>query len=229
MYNEKKTAPESAKILCSFFDQKEGLDYEIIFSDDGSTDFSYEAVKKLGLPNVKAIRYDDNRGKGSAVREGIVASEGKVVIYTDCDLAYGTDALYQMYQRLVSDDIDIVIGSRNIGSNGYEGYTVLRKLMSKSYIKLLSFVAGFHYSDSQCGIKGFTSGAAKKIFEKCAVNGFAFDLEVLLIADREGLKINEMPVKVINHRQSDSKVHPIKDAFKMLSDLNRIKKNIKKQ
>ena len=82
-------------------------------------------------------------------------------------------------------------------------------------------------SDSQCGIKGFRRDAAKKIFSNCEVDRFAFDLEVIMIANKVGYRIEEMPVKIINHRES--KVNVLRDSFKMLRDVRRMKKRIKRQ
>ena len=119
------------------------------------------------------------------------------------------------------------MGSRNLSKDGYEGYTVFRKLASKTYIKVIAVAAGFKLTDSQCGIKGFRADIAKKIFSNCEVDRFAFDLEVIMIATKLGAQIKEMPVKIINHREST--VHVLGDSVKMLRDVYRMKKRIKKQ
>ena len=85
---------------------------------------------------------------------------------------------------------------------------------------------GFKLSDFQCGCKAFTKEAAKKIFSLCEIDGFAFDLEALMLAEKSGYKIVEIPVKIINHRES--KVNIVKDTLRMLSDLRKIKKRIRK-
>ena len=121
---------------------------------------------------------------------------------------------------------DMLIGSRNIGKDGYEGYTFLRKIMSKVYIKVLCITGGFKLSDSQCGFKAFRAQTAEEIFSKCKVNGFAFDFEAILWATKLEKKINEMPVKIINHRESS--IRPFRDTLKMLRDLRKIKKDVKK-
>lgn len=228
MYNEEKNAVATATSLSEYLDEKfpDG-DYEIVFSDDGSRDSCAELLKKAELPHVRIVGYPDNRGKGSAVREGVFQCRGNVIVYTDCDLAYGCDAVYHIYEVLQSGDAELVIGSRNLSADGYEGYTAVRKLMSKTYIRLISLIAGFKYSDSQCGIKCLRSEAAKEIFSKCTVNGFAFDLEVLILAEKLGKKVSEFPVHIINHNEKNSKVNPIKDTFKMISDVMKIKKTHK--
>jgi dolichyl-phosphate beta-glucosyltransferase len=100
-------------------------------------------------------------------------------------------------------------------------------LASKAYIKVIAVAAGFKLTDSQCGIKGFRADIAKKIFSNCEVDRFAFDLEVIMIATKLGAQIKEMPVKIINHREST--VHVLRDSVKMLRDVYRMKKRIKKQ
>ena len=227
MYNELNNAPKSAVILNEYLTDKLGGDFEIIFCDDGSHDGCAKAVEDLNLPNVRVIGYEKNRGKGAAVRYGIKNSNADIVVYTDCDLAYGCENIYSIYKTVENSGANIVIGSRNLSKDGYEGYTLLRKLMSKLYLKLVSFVSGFKYTDSQCGIKAMTQESAKTIFGYCTIDGFAFDLEVLILADKLKMVVKEMPVRIINHRQSESKVHPISDALKMLSDLRKIKKTHK--
>ena len=119
----------------------------------------------------------------------------------------------------------MIIGSRNLGKDGYEGYSTLRKLMSKLYIRVLGLVGGFRLSDSQCGCKAFRGDAAQEIFKRCTVNGFAFDFEAILWAGKLNYQIEELPVKVINHRES--KVRIVRDTIRMLRDLRKIRKRVK--
>jgi hypothetical protein len=121
----------------------------------------------------------------------------------------------------------MVIGSRNLSADGYEGYTAIRKLASKVYIKVLSIVGGFKLSDSQCGCKAFTGKAAKEIFSRCEVDRFAFDFECILWAVKFGMKIVEMPVKIINHRESTVRV--FRDTARMLRDLVKIRVNVSRE
>ena len=224
MYNEANIIEESARTLNGYLKDNFGEAYELIFVNDGSSDGCDEKLKGLALPGVRVEGYSDNRGKGSAVREGVLCSRGKYVLYTDCDLAYGVDVIKPAYDRIVADGADMLLGSRNLDASGYEGYTPLRRLMSKTYIRVIKTAAGFRYSDSQCGFKCLKGDVARKVFSECTVNGFAFDLEMLIVADNYKYKVTEMPVKIINHRQSQSKVNPVKDTFKMLSDVRKMKK-----
>ena len=99
--------------------------------------------------------------------------------------------------------------------------------MSKIYIRILGLIGGFRLSDSQCGCKAFRNGAAKAIFSLCKVDGFAFDFEGIMWAQKLDHKIAEMPVKIINHREST--VHIFRDSFRMLRDLLRIRKSVNKE
>lgn len=226
MYNESSIIADTAKTLSEYM-KNNFESYEIIFSDDGSKDGSGEIVNKLSLPNVRVVGYEKNHGKGCAIRTGMLEACGEIVMFTDADLAYGTDVIKRAYDSLKDADANMLIGSRNLSKDGYEGYTFLRKIMSKVYIKVLCIAGGFKLSDSQCGCKAYKGEAVKKIFERCKVDGFAFDFESILWAQKFGYKIIEMPVKIVNHRES--KVNAIRDTFKMLGDLRKMKKRIKKE
>lgn len=226
MYNEASIIEDTAKALSEYMSANFD-DYEILFSDDGSRDNCGDMVNAMNLPNVRVVGYEQNQGKGCAVRTAMLESTGDVVMFTDADLAYGCDVIGRIY-RIFDENkgTDIVIGSRNIAKDGYEGYTLTRKLASKAYIKVLCIAGGLKLSDSQTGCKAFSGKAAKDIFGRCEVNGFAFDFEAILWAQKLGYKFTEMPVKVINHRES--KVRLIRDTFRMLRDLRKMKKRIKK-
>lgn len=226
MYNENRVIAESAKTLSEYMSAN-FEDYEIVFCSDGSTDGCDETVRALNLPNVRVIGYEKNQGKGCAVRTAILAATGDVRMFTDADLAYGTGVIKQVAEAFEANpNAEMVIGSRNLDKSGYEGYTFLRKIMSKVYIKVLCIAGGFKLSDSQCGCKAFRADAAEKIFSRCEVNGFAFDFEAILWAVKMKMTIKEIPVRVINH--GESKVRIIRDTLKMLRDLAKMKKRIRK-
>lgn len=228
MYNESSIIDDAVKTFSSYLAQT-FEDWELIFVDDGSADGCGDVVRTAHEQDsrIRLCSYTPNRGKGYAVRTGMLTATGDMILFTDCDNAYGTEAIGRMAAVFSETEADIVVGSRNLSKDGYEGYTLLRKLASKIYIKVIALAAGFRLSDSQCGIKGFRRDAAMRIFRNCEVDRFAFDLEVLMIAGKLGFSIQEMPVKIINHR--DSKVSVLRDAARMLRDVRRMKKRIKKQ
>lgn len=228
MYNESSIIEQAVSTFSSYM-EKRFEDWELIFVDDGSSDGCGDAVIAAHEKDarIRLCRYTPNRGKGYAVRTGVLAAEGDLILFTDCDNAYGEEAIGNIADAIIHSEADIVVGSRNLSKDGYEGYTFLRKLASKTYIKVIAIAAGFKLTDSQCGIKAFRSDIAKKIFSNCEVDRFAFDLEVIMIATKLKAQIGEMPVKIINHREST--VHVIRDSVKMLRDVHRMKKRIKKQ
>lgn len=226
MYNESAIVADAIRTLDEAMKAKlSQTDYELIFVSDGSTDDCAAIARSMTAehPNLKVLEYMPNQGKGCAVRTGMLAAKGDFVLFTDCDLAYGTDLLFNFLRRFRDGGCDVIIGSRAKG--GYDGYPFLRKLMSKTYLKVVSIAAGFRHSDSQAGIKGFSQEAAKAIFGECCENSFAFDLEALMEADRQGFVIAELPAVVVNHRES--KIRPIHDAVNMLKQVSKIKKRQK--
>lgn len=228
MYNESKIIAQTAHTLHQYMTERFGKDnFEIIFSDDGSKDDSYEIVNSLGLENVRVIGTKENFGKGSAVRHAMLAANGDIAMFTDADLAYGTGVINDFCEYMESHpEADCLIGSRNISKDGYDGYTFIRKIASKLYIKVLCLAGGFKLSDSQCGCKAFRNAPAKKIFGHAEVNRWAFDFEAILLANKFNYSIHEFPVKVINH--GESKVRVISDSIKMIRDLRKMRKRINK-
>lgn len=226
MYNESSIIAKTAQELSKYMSENFFEDYEIIFADDGSKDGSADIVNALNLPNVKVVGYEKNQGKGCAVRHGVLASCGDIVIFTDADLAYGVDVIVDAVKILEKGEHPVLVASRAKHKEGYEGYTPIRKLASKTYIKVLNLFGGIKISDAQCGFKAFSGEVGREIFSRCKTNNFAFDLEVILWAQKMKLKIYEMPAKIINHRES--KVNVLRDAFRMLKEISVIKRNIRK-
>lgn len=227
MYNESSIIKDTASTLHEYM-SKNFESYEILFSDDGSKDGCGNMVRAMELPGVRVVGYEQNQGKGCAVRTAILEAKGEIVMFTDADLAYGTDVIKKAYDELISNpEASMLIGSRNLSKDGYEGYTAIRRIMSKAYIKVLCIVGGFKLSDSQCGCKAYRQTAAKDIFSRCKVDGFAFDFESIIWAQKLGYKIIEMPVKIINHRESTVRV--FRDTARMLRDLVKIRVNVSRE
>lgn len=225
MYNESAIIADTARALYKYMSENYGTDFEIIFANDGSRDNCAQIVEELNLPCVRVVGYDKNQGKGCAVRHGVLASSGEIVLFTDADLAYGLDVIKEGADVLENGKHDLLVASRAKHPEGYEGYTPIRKLASKTYLKVLNLFGGIKVSDAQCGFKGFNGDVGRRIFSYCETNNFAFDLEFILIAQKMELKIYELPAKIINHRES--KVNLVKDATRMVKEIFKIKKRIK--
>lgn len=225
MYNEASIICDTARTLSDYL-KSHFEDYELLFIDDGSTDGTAALVQALRLPKVYVLGYGHNRGKGCAVRTGMLAATGDIAMFIDADLAYGTEVIERAVTQLTQHpDKAVLIGSRTRHPEGYEGYSALRKLASKVYIKVLNIYGGLRLSDSQCGCKAYRGAAIREIFSRCETDGFAFDFETILWAQKLGYSFVELPVKIINHR--DSKIHVVRDTFRMLKELRAIKKRVK--
>ena len=225
MYNESSIIEASARTLSDYL-VAHFEDYELIFVDDGSTDDCAARVEAMALPKTRIIRYTPNQGKGNAVKAGMLAAEGELAMFIDADLAYGTDVIAEAQELMTKNpDRDVLLGSRTLHPEGYEGYTFIRKLASHVYIKVLNIAGGFKLSDSQCGCKAYRGKAIRDIFSRVETKGFAFDFETILWAQKLGYSFIEMPVKIVNHRESKVKV--VRDTFRMLKELRVMKKRIK--
>ncbi len=226
MYNEASIIEATAKTYHEYLSAKLP-DHELIFVDDGSIDDCAARVEALKLPRVRVLRYTPNQGKGNAVKTGMLAASGDVRMFLDADVAYGTEVIGRAAELLEKHpDKDMLIGSRPLHPEGYAGYTPIRKLASHVYIKVLNVAGGFRLSDSQCGCKAYRGPAAQAIFSRTETKGFAFDFETILWAQKLGYGILEMPVKIVNHRES--KVNVVRDTFRMLAELRAIKARVRK-
>ena len=228
MYNETKIIEATLASAREYLDRCFPGNYELLLVDDGSTDDSLAAARRAAWDRLRIIACTPNRGKGYAIRTGMMKANGGLIAFTDVDLAYGLEVLAQGFAVLEADSsVDAVIGSRKLHPEGYASYPPLRKFLSHSFVAVIKIICRFKLSDSQSGIKFFRAESARKIFSNCEINRWSFDFEALLTAQALGMKIAEMPVKIINHRES--KMNIVSDSLRMFRDILRIKKNIKKK
>jgi glycosyltransferase involved in cell wall biosynthesis len=188
---------------------------EIIVVDDGSHDGTAELAEQAGADVV--LRQPVNRGKGAAVRAGMLVAGGSTVAFTDADLSYAPAQLLVLLSE-VEAGWDVVVGSRR----HTETTTLVRagrlRELGGRVINLLTNVVllGAH-RDTQCGIKAFRGDAAALIFSHSHIDGFAFDVEVFHLVERYGLSLQEVPVQVANSTRSTVKV--ARDAYRLIRDL----------
>lgn len=223
-YNEKSVIADTVIQTIEYL-EKTVIDYELLIVDDGSTDNMRDELDALLSEKVRLLSYGKNRGKGYAVRYGVLYAKGDYIMFTDADLAYGLKPIAQCLDML-KNGAPIVVGTRKTNGDGYNDYPLIRKIASKGFSFLTDAVLKLPY-DTQCGFKGFEKKAGKSIFKKCKIDGFAFDIEVLLIAVKQGYKIKELPVSIINHR--DSKVNVVFDSMRMLWNIIKIKTSIRRR
>ena len=193
---------------------------EIVVVDDGSGDGTAEAARGAGADRV--IELPVNRGKGAAVRAGVLAAAGRTIAFTDADLSYAP-AQIEGLARAVEEGWDVVVGNRyHEGSTTIVEAGLLRRIGGRAINLATRAVLSTTRSDTQCGLKAFEHDAAKVLFGRSRIDGFAFDVEILHLAERYDLAILEVPVEVANSDRST--VHVARDAVRLLVDLARIRR-----
>lgn len=193
-----------------------GLSVEILLVDDGSR--PSERPDQSQLPaEAHVVQLDHNRGKGYAVRAGLLASNGARRIFTDVDLPYGTDAIIACYEAL-GHGADVVFGDRTLPESTKLSRERKRRRVSSAVFRVaVSVIAGLRQSDTQCGIKGIRGGVAEAILPLLQTDGFAFDVEVFRCAEDNGLTVRPMPVVLANG--DGSTVRLVRDSAAMMADL----------
>ena len=198
--------------------------FEIIIVDDGSTDTTTGIAKYIinamnYKDNVSIISYFPNRGKGYAVKTGVRKAFYELVIFMDADNATRISEIEKFMPYL--DDYDLLIASRNLKeSNIVIKQPLFRTLMGRTFAFLVRLIIGTKIKDTQCGFKVFCNKKAKDLFFTQTCERFAFDVELIMKAEKQGLMIKEIPVDWYNDERS--KVNGIKDAVKMFRDVIKI-------
>jgi glycosyltransferase involved in cell wall biosynthesis len=193
---------------------------EIIVVDDGSTDATAAEARAAGADRV--LVHDVNRGKGAAVRTGVLAANGSTIAFTDADLSYSPDQLRGLLTA-VEAGADVVVGSRkHEDTRTLVKAGRLREVGGRIINGLTHAVLLGDYRDTQCGLKAFTADAARVIFERSKIDRFAFDVELFLIAETQGMTVEEVPVSIVN--SSRSTVHVVRETARLVRDLFRIRR-----
>ncbi|MCA0295031.1 MAG: glycosyltransferase family 2 protein [Actinobacteria bacterium] len=198
------------------------LAWELIVSDDGSTDATRDLIALLEHANVRVLEAPANAGKGAAVRRGFQAARGRRVLFSDADNATPAHELDRLMAAMDAG-ADLVIASRAAEGASVNNRSFLRSSMTAGLRWIVRLGLGVGVRDTQCGFKLFTAEAAQRISAAQTVEGFSFDLELLYLARRFGYRVAEVPVAWFD--APGSKVDPAKEAVRFLTSIVRIRAN----
>jgi dolichyl-phosphate beta-glucosyltransferase len=197
--------------------------WELIYSDDGSTDGTLKKLQQLQekYPEIKIVGVSKNRGKGSAVKVGMSAASGNIILFSDTDFSTPIQETEKLFQSL-NNGYDVAIGSRGLSDSQVEVHQAWpRETMGRLFNTILRSLLPIQFMDTQCGFKLFSRKAVDIILPRMHLEGFAFDVEMLIIAQANQLRIAEVPVVWKN--VLDSRVHPIRNSIEMLRDILKIR------
>ena len=220
VFNEEERIGATLNLVVNFLRKREYAS-EIVISDDGSTDSTVSVVKQFinNGSNIKLLELA-HHGKGWAIKNGMLSATGKHRFICDADLSMPID---QMERFFVNDSgcVEIAIGSREMPLSRRLGEPFSRRLMGRIYNILVKGMGVSGITDSQCGFKCFSGEQVFALFNKQTISGFAFDVEILFLAQRAGITIREIDIDW--YYMPNSKVRPILDSICMTWDLARIR------
>lgn len=222
-YNEAKRLPETLDVWVSYL-ASQGYTWEIVVSDDGSSDGTTEVALEAGRaePRITVVTAPHNQGKGGAVRLGVAAARGEVILYTDADLGipptFTADAL-----RTIDAGADVAAGQRSLRQYSRNERSPVR-VLAGLVVQITRRVLGLTFiADSQCGFKAFRRQMAGEIFRRATINSFAFDVEVLFLARRLGATI--VPFHVEVDYRAGSTFNAAKHLPRLLRDIVNVRIN----
>ena len=202
--------------------------FELVLSDDGSTDKTLEIIEKWqDVMPLMVVRSKLNRGKGHAIRLGMLVAQGKIRVMCDADGSMPAEELPKLVEPLRNGTSHIVIGSRYLHGGRAKGQPGWRRAwgrFTRSFVKRKVVPC---IEDTQCGYKAFSAPLAHEIFSRATINGWAFDLEVLALAQHLGQNIHEVSVDWTNNDRS--RMRAMRGLFQVVSDTFIIKANFRRQ
>lgn len=219
-FNEAPRLPASLRTAGSYLQGR--VTFELILVDDGSSDGTQNLIEEAAAAHeyVHGVTLPVNRGKGRALAEGIARSRGDLVLISDADFSTPIEELPRLEQAIAAG-ADIAIGSRAKRGAREVDQPLHRRLMGKGFNLFVQGILLPGIWDTQCGFKLFRGDVARELFEQLSTDGFAYDVEVLLLARRSGYRIKEVPVRWIN--STSTSVHAVRHSREMLRDVLRIR------
>ncbi len=224
VYNEEKRLGSSLEAIVKYLQDKP-WSREIVLVDDGSTDNGLEmARQKLAdRETLRVISYGTNRGKGYALKQGILAGQGRYILFTDADLSTPIEELDKMWPWF-EQGFDIVQGSRKTrGAEVVQHQPWLRENMGKAFTWLSNVIAQVNVSDVTCGFKGYRREVAHELYGCQQIFDWSFDAEIIHLARRGGYRLKEVPVRW--HDERGTKVHLVRDSLRSFQGLVMIRLN----
>jgi dolichyl-phosphate beta-glucosyltransferase len=214
-YNEELRLPKTLTDAKAQLDAW-GINYRVLVVDDGSKDSTAKIATDFGR-RFSTIS-QPNGGKGSAVRNGMLAAKGRVVAFTDADLPYDLSGLKSAYQIIDSKHRDAVFGSRTMaGAASNVERRFMRMMASTVFRTMMTVLVSKRVTDTQCGLKVFSQRAARQIFSRTIINGFAFDAEVVYLTHLLNLSFETIPVTLVNDYSTT--ISLTRNAIPMLLDV----------
>ena len=223
-YNEEQRLPACLREILSYLRDR-GEASEVIVVDDGSHDETVNVVKRFqaNAPSVRLIKLMENRGKGCAVRTGMLAAKGALCLFTDADGATPIRELERL-ERAITDGADIAIGSRTARDPTRTVQAqAFRKISGAIFNIAVRSLGVSGITDTQCGFKLFRAPVARALFSVLQCDGFSFDVELLFLGQRWKYRIDEVPVHWTE--QAGSKVRIARDGRRMLCDIWTVRRN----
>jgi glycosyltransferase involved in cell wall biosynthesis len=228
-FDERARLGESLRKIQAYI-QAERSNAELIVVDDGSGDDTAEVALAVlaEQPDIcsRVIRYEANRGKGYAVRTGLLAAHGDVALFTDADLSTPIEEMRKLVDPVKSGQYDITFGSRALDRRLIGTHQPWRREQGG---KVMNFViramSGLPFSDTQCGFKAFNMQKFRPLIDVMTIDRFGFDVEFLFVANYHGLRLKEIPVRWNN--VEGSKVSVVRDTRRMFFELTQIRRNAK--
>ena len=230
-YNEEKRLPASLERMGAYLAVRD-FSFELLVVDDGSHDATREVVRAFASTRswVRLVHYDDaagkpvNRGKGYAVRQGVLASAGRDVLFSDADLSTPIEEMEKLLPPIARGECDIAIASRALPESKLAIHQPwYREMMGRSFNKVVQQLIGTSIVDTQCGFKAFRGEVARRLFSLALIDGFGFDTEIIYLARKFGFRVEE--IGVIWRHMDDSRVNPILAPFAMLREVLEVRLN----
>ncbi|HET9208909.1 MAG TPA: dolichyl-phosphate beta-glucosyltransferase [Thermoanaerobaculia bacterium] len=215
-YNEERRLAPGLRQALEYLARR-GEPYELLVVDDGSRDETVRVAESFAPQGVRVVRHERNRGKGAAVRTGLLASRGRKVLISDADFSTPIEEVEKL-ERFLQDGTPLVIGSRGLADSQIrQRQPFYREMMGRTFNRLIRLFGVSGIRDTQCGFKLARGEEGRRIAAELKIEGFAWDVEMIWLARRRGYGIAEVGVVWVN--SPDSRVDPIRSSFSMLRDV----------